>query len=91
MRRTSILIDPAVLTELEELARRQGRPTAHFIREAMEHYLAQRPGPEAQLPAFVGIGSGPGDVANRDEEILAVELPSAVLAKPPARRRNRPR
>jgi hypothetical protein len=34
------------------------------------------------LPAFVGIGSGPGDVAERDEGILERELPSAIAGEP---------
>jgi hypothetical protein len=77
MRRTSILVDPRILTELERLARVQGRPTAQVIREAMERYVADER-KTRELPGFVGLGSGPGDVAERDEEILERELPSAV-------------
>jgi predicted DNA-binding protein len=40
VRRTSILVDPHILTELDQLALAQGRPTAHLIREAMERYAA---------------------------------------------------
>ncbi|MCC6618562.1 MAG: DNA-binding protein [Chloroflexi bacterium] len=79
MRRTSILVDPLVMTELEQLARRDRRPTAHLIREAMERYVTERRDDVSEpreLPAFVGIGHGPGDVANRAEEILEVELPT---------------
>ena len=79
MRRTSILVDPLVLTELEQLARAQGRPTAHVIREAMERYVMDER-KTRELPGFVGLGSGPGDVAERDEQILEHELPSAVSA-----------
>lgn len=78
MRRTSILVDPRVMTELEQLAKRDGLPTARLIREAMEQYVAGRR-QEAQprtLPGFVGIGQGPGDVAARAEEILEAELPA---------------
>jgi hypothetical protein len=81
MRRTSILVDPLVMTELEQLARRDGRPTAHLIREAMERYVAERRDDAStprELPAFVGIGQGPGDVADRAEEILEAELPAHV-------------
>ena len=77
MRRTTILADPRILTELEQLARAQGRPTAHLIREAMERYVASERQPHT-LPAFVGIGRGPGEVAMRDEEILERELPASV-------------
>jgi hypothetical protein len=79
MRRTSILVDPRVMTELEQLARREGRSTAHLIREAMERYVAAQSQPR-DLPGFVGIGRGPGDVAERAEEILEQELRSHVAA-----------
>lgn len=73
------------MTELERLARRAGRPTAHLIREAMERYVAAESQPR-ELPGFIGIGHGPGDVADRAEEILERELPAHVEADadPPA-------
>jgi metal-responsive CopG/Arc/MetJ family transcriptional regulator len=60
MRRTSILLDPGLLAELERLARRDGRPTAHVIREALESYVAQQVPEERVLPAFVGLGHPAG-------------------------------
>ena len=78
MRRTSILVDPRVMSEMEQLARRQGRPTSHLIREAMERYVADKQPGSQPLPAFVGIGHGPGDVAERAEEIIERELPDSV-------------
>jgi predicted transcriptional regulator len=80
MRRTSVLLDPQLLAELERLARRSGRPTAHVIREAMERYVAEA-AEHAELPSFVGIGAGPGNVAERDEEILRDEWEIAL--RPP--------
>lgn len=73
------------MTELERLARRAGRPTAHLIREAMERYVATESKPR-ELPGFVGIGHGPGDVAERAEQILEKELPEHVamdIEEPP--------
>jgi len=66
------------MTELEQLARRDGQPTAHLIREAMERYVAARREDESPrvLPGFVGLAQGPGDVAERAEEILEDELPA---------------
>ena len=76
------MLDPWLIAELERVARRSGRPTAHVIREAMERYVAeQRPAAEDRLPAFVGIGQGPGGVAERDEEILRRELPAGQTAE----------
>lgn len=85
MRRTSILVDPRVMTELEHIARSEGRPTAHLIREAMERYVTERRQPR-ELPGFVGIGRGPGNVAERAAEILERELPPSVASDtdPPA-------
>ncbi len=65
------------MTELERLARRAGRPTAHLIREAMERYVTTESQPR-DLPGFAGIGHGPGDVAERAEQILETELPEHV-------------
>lgn len=56
MRRTSILLDPGLLAELERISRRQGRPTAHVIREALEQYVEAHAGDGRTLPAFVGLG-----------------------------------
>ena len=72
MRRTSILLDPGLLAELERIARRDGRPTSQVIREALDAYVERRR-EERSLPGFVGIARGPGDVADRSEEILAEE------------------
>jgi hypothetical protein len=33
------------------------------------------------LPEFVGMGNGPGDVAEQDEAILMAELPKALRAE----------
>jgi hypothetical protein len=60
MRRTSILLDPGLLAELERIARRQGRPTAHVIREALEKHVAAEAADGRSLPGFVGLAHGPG-------------------------------
>lgn len=65
MRRTSILLDPGLLAELERIARRTGRPTAHVIREALERYAAEARQEHTVLPAFVGLGNAG---AHREDE-----------------------
>jgi predicted transcriptional regulator len=77
MRRTSILLDPGLLAELERLAHRDGRHTSEVIREALEAYVTERREPERELPGFVGIARGAGGVAERSEEILAGEAERA--------------
>lgn len=61
MRRTSILLDPGVIAELERFAHRDGRPTSHVIREALDDYVGRRQEEERALPGFIGLGRGPGD------------------------------
>ena len=79
MKRTTIMVDESVLAELDRLARRQRRPTAHLIRESLEKYVSNARLMEGTtLPAFVGIGEGPGDVAENDEVIIRTELPKVL-------------
>lgn len=61
MRRTSILLDPGLLAELERIAHRTNRPTAHVIREALERYAEEARQQRASLPGFVALGRA-GDV-----------------------------
>lgn len=63
MRRTSILLDPGLLAELERIAQREGRPTAHVIRDALQRYAAEAGKRQRTLPAFVGLGTAPGSSA----------------------------
>ena len=79
MKRTTIMVDESVLAELDRLARRQRRPTTHLIRESLEKYVSNARLMEGTtLPAFVGIGEGPGDVAENDEVIIRTELPKVL-------------
>ena len=79
MKRTTIMVDESILAELDRLARRQRRPTAHLIRESLEKYVSNARLMEGTtLPAFVGIGEGPGDVAENDEVIIRTELPKVL-------------
>jgi metal-responsive CopG/Arc/MetJ family transcriptional regulator len=81
MKRTTIMLEPALLAELERLARRSGRPTAHVIRESLERYVADERDREGKpkLPGFVGMAAGGGNVAERADEILREELPDALM------------
>lgn len=75
MKRTTIFIDESVEADLHALARRERRPVAALVREAVEQYVvsARRAVP-ARL-GFVAIGrSGVGDTAERHEDILFAGL-----------------
>lgn len=96
MKRTTLFIEPQLERELQALARRQGRPMASLVREAVAQYVtAARVEGTARL-GFVAAGrSGRTDVADRHEELLfeagppAPPPPSPPRARPkPARRRH---
>ncbi len=88
MRRTTIFIQDALERELKALARRDGRPVAAVVREAVEQYVvaARRTAP-ARL-GFIAAGrSGRRDIAERHEDLLFESLPAArPAAQPPATR-----
>ncbi|HET6379428.1 MAG TPA: CopG family transcriptional regulator [candidate division Zixibacteria bacterium] len=82
MKRTTIMLDPALLAELERIARRSRRPTAQVIRESLERYVAEAREQEGgKLPPFVGMFAGGEDenVAERADEILREELPAHLM------------
>lgn len=58
MKKTTMYLPEALLAELRIRARQEKRAVADIVREASAEYLAQRP---RKLPAWVGIGEGPGD------------------------------
>ena len=53
MEKTTVYLDPEQQRRLRALARRQGRPQAEVIREAIAEYLGRRS--DAVLPSWVGI------------------------------------
>jgi len=71
MKRTTIFIDESVQADLQVLARRQQRPVAAVVREAVAQYVvAQRHSLPSKL-GFVGIGrSGTADTAERHDELV---------------------
>jgi predicted transcriptional regulator len=81
MKRTTIFIDEGTERELQALARKQRRPMASIVREAVEKYvLEQRRSPERPQLTFIAAGrSGHTDTADRHETLLFDE------AAPPLR------
>jgi hypothetical protein len=68
--KTTVYLSRLEYRALKALARRQGRPAAELVREAVGEYTS-RELPSRQLPRSLGIGrSGRGDVAERAEELL---------------------
>jgi predicted transcriptional regulator len=93
MKRTTVFLPEGLERDLQGLARREGKPLAWFVREALATYVASHRR-AAGLPSFAGVGAGQArDVAERHEELLwatpheAAPPPPAVRARRPASRR----
>jgi hypothetical protein len=70
MKRTTIFVPEALERDLQLYARREGKPTAAIIREALTEYVAQR-ATRRRLPSFAGaFASGRSDTAERHEDLL---------------------
>lgn len=75
MLRTTVYLDEKTEADLKLLARRQGRPKAELIREALENYVAKaRSKLEVELPPGVGrYSSSRDDVSERADVLLWVD------------------
>jgi hypothetical protein len=71
MKRTTIFIDEGLEAELQAMARKQQRPVAVVVREALEqHVKAQNVMPVEELGFFAAGRGGRRDVADRHEALL---------------------
>ena len=69
MKRTTIFVPEPLERDMQLYARRQRKPVAWVVREALAEYLTSRR--PTTLPSFIGIGhSGEKDIAERHEELL---------------------
>lgn len=74
MKRTTIFVPEALERDLQLYARREGKPTAAVVREALAAYVAQKR-PATEMPSFAAaFDSGFTDTAERHEEILFKNL-----------------
>jgi predicted transcriptional regulator len=70
MKRTTIFVPEALERDLQLYARREGKPTAAVVREALAAYVAQKR-PATELPSFAAaFDSGFTDTAERHEELV---------------------
>jgi hypothetical protein len=77
----SIVVEPDVLHNIEELADKEKRTSSEIVADALQLYKAQMHEAQKKLSdieflyAIAGIGtSEEDDVSERDEEILAAEV-----------------
>jgi hypothetical protein len=88
MRRTTVFLEESLQLELAALARKQARPAAAIVREAVGLYVVSHRKAGARSLSFLGVGaSGRRDVADRHEEML-FERTAAATRKRRARRRR---
>jgi hypothetical protein len=87
MKRTTVFLYEATECDLKALARRNRRPVADMIREAITDYVSREKEKARPALRFLAIGrSGHSDTAERHEEILFAEQG----ARPRASRRTSP-
>jgi predicted transcriptional regulator len=89
MKRTTVFLDERLESDLHTIARRQKRPLASVVREALDGYVSRevrRKGPGLR---FAAIGaSGRPETADRHEELLFQTLHPHGDKKPPSRART---
>ena len=93
MKRTTVFVSETTERDLQAIARRQGRPVASLVREALDGYVNReaRKGPKRLRFANIG-DSGRSDVAERHEELLFQELrPHGRIEPPKPSRRSKKR
>ena len=88
MKRTTIYLDPELEVLLKLEMRRQKRPMAEIVREAVQAYVTRER--RAAPPGAGAFGSGHTDTAERAEDILAkTGFGGSANAPRPARRPKR--
>ena len=85
MKRTTVMLPERTYAEMEEFARRDGVPTAHLVRAAMEQYVTTREERESSgrraLPAFVGAIDSADMIHAADiEDYLEATWPAVIEA-----------
>ena len=74
MKRTTIFVPEALERDLQLYARREGKPTAAVVREALAAYIADKQ-PAPVLPSFAAaFDSGFTDTAERHDDLIFAKL-----------------
>ena len=75
MRRTTVFLEEGLQRELAALARKQARPAAALVREAVGQYVVAQKAASPTTLSFVAVGgSGRTDTAELHEEMLFKDL-----------------
>jgi len=91
MKRTTIFVPEALERDLQLYARREGKPTAAIVREALAEYVARQT-TRRRHPSFAGaFASGRSDTAQQHEDLLFDTIrphDDSRQAKPKRRKRR---
>lgn len=69
--RTTVFLDPELLTKAKRFARRHGKSFAQVVREAVASYVAEEDTMSTRLPSVTGrFASGRSDTSERVDELL---------------------
>ena len=90
MKRTTIFVPESLERDLQLYAKREGKPAAAVVREAIAEYIADGRS-RAKLPSFTAaFDSGHTDTAERHEELLFETLSPHGADARKGKRPNRP-
>jgi hypothetical protein len=90
MKRTTIFVPESLERDLQLYARREGKPAAAVVREAIAEYIAGGRS-RTKLPSFAAaFDSGHTDTAERHEELLFERLSPHRAAASPVKHVTRP-
>lgn len=71
-KKTTVYLDEPLLRSMKRLARARGVSDAWILGEAVSEYVTTaRKAPARRVPKSLGFASGPGDLSDRSEELLA--------------------
>lgn len=91
MKRTTIFVPESLERDLQLYARREGKPAAAVVREAIAEYIAGGRSP-VKLPSFTGAFAGTHtDTAERHEDLLFKDLAPHGAARGPKKKNPRGR
>ena len=91
MKRTTIFVPESLERDLQFYAKREGKPAAAVVREAIAEYIAGGRS-RMRLPSFTGAFAGKHtDTAERHEDLLFKDLTPHGAAAGPAKKKTRGR
>lgn len=70
MKRTTIFAEAELLDELQHIAAKEKKSTAHVVREALNEYVTKKRSRGTKLSFIASGASGRNNIADKHEELL---------------------